>query len=131
MEQTIATFLMFEGQAEAAMNLYISLFEDAAILNIDRYGAGEMGTEGTVRHATFSLRGQRFMAIDSAVKHDFTFTPAMSLYVMCQTEAEIEALFAQLSQDGQVLMPLGSYPFAAKFGWLADKFGVSWQLSLM
>ncbi len=71
-----------------------------------------------------------FMATDSPVKHDFAFTPAMSLFVDCATEAEIEALYAKLSEGGQVLMPLNAYPFSPKFGWLSDKFGVSWQLNL-
>jgi predicted 3-demethylubiquinone-9 3-methyltransferase (glyoxalase superfamily) len=70
------------------------------------------------------------MAIDSPVKHDFTFTPAMSLFVDCADEAEIDALFAKLSEGGKVLMPLAAYPFSRKFGWLSDRFGVSWQLNL-
>ena len=95
-----------------------------------RYGPDGPGAEGTVLHATFSLNGQTFMCIDSYVKHQFTFTPAMSLYVTCQTEAEIDELFEKLSQGGETLMPLGSYPFSEKFGWTADKYGVSWQLTL-
>lgn len=130
MTQMITTFLMFAGQAEAAIHLYTSLFPNSAVLHIDRYGANDMGAEGSVRHAAFSLNGQQFMAIDSSVNHAFTFTPAISLYVTCQTEAEIDVLFAKLSDGGQILMPLAPYPFSAKFGWLADKFGVSWQLSL-
>jgi predicted 3-demethylubiquinone-9 3-methyltransferase (glyoxalase superfamily) len=128
--QKITTFLMFEGKAEEAMKFYISLFKDSEIINITRYGPNEPGAEGTVLHATFSLNGQTFMGIDSYVKHQFTFTPAMSLYVTCQTEAEIEELFEKLSQGGKTLMPLGSYPFSEKFGWIADKYGVSWQLTL-
>ncbi len=128
--QKITTFLMFNGQAEEAMNFYTSLFEDSEILSITRYGPGEAGTEGSVMHSTFSLCGQDFMCIDSNVKHDFTFTPAMSIYVSCETEAEIDRLFEQLSQAGQVLMPLDRYPFSQKYAWIADKFGVSWQLSL-
>ena len=77
-----------------------------------------------------SLAGQTFMCIDSPVKHGFTFTPAMSLFVDCADEPEIDTLFAKLSEGGQVLMPLGQYPFASKFGWVSDQFGVSWQLNL-
>ena len=80
--------------------------------------------------ATFSLAGQTFMCIDSPVKHEFAFTPAMSLFVDCADEPEIDTLFAKLSEGGQVLMPLGQYPFARKFGWVSDQFGVSWQLNL-
>lgn len=128
--QKITTFLMFDGEAEEAMQLYVSLFEDSRLQSITRYGANEPGEEGTVKHAVFSLHGQEFMAIDSSIKHDFSFTPSISLYVQCQTEQEIDGLFEQLSAGGQILMPLDEYPFSKKFGWLADRFGVSWQLSL-
>jgi predicted 3-demethylubiquinone-9 3-methyltransferase (glyoxalase superfamily) len=128
--QKITTFLMFEGKAEEAMNFYTSLFNQSEIVSISRYDENGPGKEGTVIHATFTLNGQEFMCIDSYVKHDFTFTPAMSLYVTCDTEEEIETVFNKLAQDGKILMPLGSYPFSKKFGWLNDKYGVSWQLTL-
>jgi predicted 3-demethylubiquinone-9 3-methyltransferase (glyoxalase superfamily) len=128
--QKVTAFLMFTGQAEAAMNLYTSLFKQSAILNITRYDANEAGAEGSVQHATFTLNGQEFMCIDSSPVHAFTFTPSMSLYVRCATEEEIDSVFATLSQDGQILMPLDRYPFSQKFGWLSDRFGVSWQLNL-
>ena len=127
--QQITTFLMFTGEAEAAMRLYVSLFPDSEVLSISRYGEGEDGSAGTVRHAVFALNGQSFMCIDSPPVHGFTFTPAMSLYVNCATEGEVEALFAALSEGGQVLMPLDAYPFARKYAWVSDRFGVSWQLS--
>ncbi|PQZ53290.1 hypothetical protein CQZ94_21825 [Bacillus sp. MYb209] len=128
--QKITTFLMFEGKAEEAMNLYTSLFDQSEIKSISRYDKNGPGKEGNVIHATFTLNGQEFMCIDSYVKHDFTFTPSMSLYVTCDTEEEIESVFKKLAQDGKILMPLGSYPFSKKFGWLNDKYGVSWQLTL-
>lgn len=128
--QKLVTFLMFNGKAEEAMSFYTSLFEKSRVLSITRYGPGETGAEGSVMHATFSLGGQEFMCIDSNVEHGFTFTPAMSIYVNCETEAEIDRLFGALSASGQVLMPLDRYPFSDKFAWLADRFGVSWQLSL-
>lgn len=129
-KQKITTFLMFEGKAEEAMNYYVATFDQAEILSIQRYGANEAGTEGSVLHATFSLYGQTFMCIDSSIKHDFTFTPAISLYVTCTTDDEIERYFEKLSQGGQVLMPLGEYPAIGKFAWVADKYSVSWQLNL-
>jgi predicted 3-demethylubiquinone-9 3-methyltransferase (glyoxalase superfamily) len=129
-KQKITTFLMFDGKAEEAMNYYISVFDQAEIVSIQRYGANEAGAEGTVLHATFSLYGQVFMCIDSSMKHDFTFTPAISLYINCASEDEIDRLFEKLSQDGEVFMPLTTYPFSDKFGWVADKYGVSWQLNL-
>ncbi|GGA07879.1 VOC family protein [Paenibacillus marchantiophytorum] len=129
--QKITTFLMFTGQAEEAMNLYTSVFDQSEIVSIKRYGPNEAGAEGSVLQARFSIHGQEFMCIDSSVEHAFTFTPSISLYVNCETEAEIERVFAQLSQDGQVYMALGAYPFSKKFGWVGDKFGVSWQLNLL
>ncbi|KLA26354.1 VOC family protein [Bacillus cereus] len=128
--QKITTFLMFEGKAEEAMNFYTSLFDQSEIVSISRYDENGPGREGSVIHATFTLYGQEFMCIDSYVNHNFTFTPAMSLYVTCDTEEEIETAFNKLAQDGAVLMPLGAYPFSKKFGWLNDKYGVSWQLTL-
>jgi len=128
--QKITTFLMFDGQAEEAMDLYVSLFDDAEILSITRYGPDEAGEEGTVQHATFSLNGQTFMGIDSNVEHAFSFTPAVSLYVRGDTEEEIDRLFEELSRDGEVHMPLDAYPFSKKYAWISDRYGVSWQLSL-
>ena len=129
-KQKIKTFLMFGGKAEEAMNYYLSVFDQAEILDINRYEANEADTKGTVSHATFSLYGQVFMCMDSNVKHDFTFTPSTSLYITCTTEDEIDLLSKKLSQDGKVLMPLAAYPFSEKFSWVADKYGVSWQLNL-
>jgi len=129
-KQKITTFLMFDGKAEEAMHYYVSVFDRAEIVSIHRYGANEAGAEGTVVHATFSLCGQVFMCMDSNVKHDFTFTPSISLYIPCATEEEIHRLFEKLSQDGKVLMPLMTYPFSEMFSWVEDKYGVSWQLNL-
>jgi predicted 3-demethylubiquinone-9 3-methyltransferase (glyoxalase superfamily) len=129
-KQRITTFLMFDGQAEEAMNFYVSLFEQSKIVSITRYGANEGGEEGTVMQALFSLQGQEFMCIDSPIEHDFTFTPATSLFVACENEAEIARLFDALSLKGKILMPLAVYPFSEKFGWVQDRFGVSWQLNL-
>ncbi|MNO24794.1 hypothetical protein D3C76_146210 [compost metagenome] len=126
----ISTFLMFEGQAEEAMNFYVSLFDHSEVTSITRYGAGEAGAEGTVMHASFTIKGASFMCSDSYVKHGFSFTPSISLYVNCASEAELDTVFEQLSQGGNVLMPLGEYPFSRKFGWVADRFGVTWQLNL-
>ncbi|WP_327386018.1 MULTISPECIES: VOC family protein [unclassified Streptomyces] len=132
--QKITTFLMFEGRAEEAMTFYLSLFDDAEVVAISRYGPDETGPgagpEGTVRHATFSLAGQQFMCIDSPAQHAFGFTPAVSLYVQCEDEAEIERLYGALAEQGTELMPLGSYGFSHRFGWLNDRFGVSWQLNV-
>jgi predicted 3-demethylubiquinone-9 3-methyltransferase (glyoxalase superfamily) len=130
MANKITTFLMFKGQAEEAMNFYISLFGNSGIKNITRYKKGEAGREGTVMQAIFSLKGQEFMCIDSAVEHAFGFTPAISLYINCDSEQEINMLFKKLSEGARVYMKLNTYGFSKKFAWLEDKFGVSWQLNL-
>ena len=126
----ITTFLMFEGNAEEAMTFYVSLFDDAEIISITRYGVDGPGADGSVQHATFSLGGEQLMCIDSPMKHDFTFTPSMSLFVQCADEAELNRLYDALAERGTELMPLGEYGFSTKFGWVNDRFGVSWQLNL-
>jgi predicted 3-demethylubiquinone-9 3-methyltransferase (glyoxalase superfamily) len=126
----IIPFMMFEGSAEEALTLYTAVFPRAEVASISRYGEGEEGPAGKVRHAVFTLNGQRFRCIDSTIQHAFAFTPALSLYVACETEEEVDAAHAALAEGGEVLMPLGSYPFSPRYAWLNDRFGVSWQLSL-
>ncbi len=123
-------FLMFEGDAEAAMTLYVALFSDAAITRIERYAAGEPGREGSIKQARFTLCGQAVICTDSPAHHAFTFTPSISLFVDCDDEAELERVFGELAKDGKVLMPPNDYGFSRRFGWVADRFGVSWQLNL-
>jgi predicted 3-demethylubiquinone-9 3-methyltransferase (glyoxalase superfamily) len=130
MANKIIAHLMFEGVAEEAMNFYITLFAGSEIKQIERYGPGELGAESTVKKATFTLAGQDFICIDSPIKHAFTFTPSISLFVDCESEAELERVFTQVSAGGAVLMPVGDYGFSTKFGWATDRFGVSWQLNL-
>jgi predicted 3-demethylubiquinone-9 3-methyltransferase (glyoxalase superfamily) len=126
----ITTFLMFTGAAEEAMSFYISLFPGSRIVSIDRYGPGEPGAEGTVRSAVFELNATRYMCIDSPVQHAFTMTPAMSLFVDCDSREQLDALLEPLSAGGQVFMPPGSYGFSSWFAWVEDRYGVSWQLNL-
>ncbi len=128
-DPVVTPFLMFSGQAEQAMTTYVELFENSEIVEIDRYGPDEPGAEGSVRMATLSLSGQRIFCIDSPVKHDFTFTPATSLYVTSADEMKISRYYHALSEQGRVLMPLDTYPFSKKFGWIQDRFGVSWQFN--
>ncbi|NUO98271.1 MAG: VOC family protein [Nonomuraea sp.] len=131
MTQKTTTFLMFQnGDAEEAMTFYVSLFGDSKVVDVSRYGPGEPGAEGTVKHATFTLAGQEYMCIDSNVQHGFGFTPSISIWVACDTEEEIDRLYATLLEGGQALMGLSSYGFSTKFGWVNDRFGVSWQLNL-
>jgi len=130
MKARLTTLLMFAGQAEAAMRFYTSLVPDAELERIEHYGAGEPGAAGTVKHAVLRLGGQRLICIDSPVAQPFTFTPAMSLVLVVDTRPELERLYDGLAQGGQVLMALGAYPFNPWFGWVTDRYGVSWQLSL-
>ena len=130
--ERVSTSLMFvgdkSGQAEEAMEWYVSLFEDSRIVHVDRFGPDE-GTTG-VKRAAFELLGQPFTAQDGGEGHPFTFTPAISLTVEFDDEAKLDAAFAALADGGQALMPLGNYPFSRKFGWVNDRYGVSWQLNL-
>lgn len=130
MATKITTFLMFEGRAQEAMKLYESLFDDADVVSIERWGADEAGAEGTVQRATLRLAGQTLIFFDSPVEHAFGFTPAISLFVDCGSEQEVDDLFAALSDGGEVLMGLDAYPFSKRFAWVNDRFGVSWQLNL-
>ena len=129
-----APFLMFcgphKGQAEEALAFYVSLLKNSQIIAIDRYGANEHEPEGSVRLARFTLAGREYMAIDSAAEHNFTFTPAFSIFVTCESESELEKLHEALRVGGGVLMPLDNYGFSRKFAWLNDRYGVSWQLNL-
>ncbi len=123
-KQRIAPTLMFvgtvSGKAEEAINFYTSVFQNAKVGSILRYGKGEdPDTEGTIKHAVFTLEGKEFAAMDSARPHDFTFNEAISLIVNCETQAEIDYYWAKLSAD----------PKAEQCGWLKDKYGVSWQIT--
>jgi len=126
----ITPFLMFEGSAEAAMRFYVSLFHKSEVKQLERYGPDEAGAEGSVKRADFVIAGQEIICIDSPAKHAFTFTPSVSLFVECESEAELDAAFGELSAEGAVLMPPDSYGFSRKFAWVNDRFGVSWQLNL-
>jgi predicted 3-demethylubiquinone-9 3-methyltransferase (glyoxalase superfamily) len=80
--------------------------------------------------AVFRLAGQQFMCSDSYEQHDFSFTPSVSFFVDCADEAELDRVYGALAEGGKALMPLGDYGFSKKFGWVNDRFGVSWQLNL-
>lgn len=124
----MATMLMFTGQAEEAVGFYASLFDDSSIDLIERYGPDSPGMTGQVVHARFRIMGRLVMAMDSAPVHAFTFTPSTSFFVTCESESEVDRLFVALSEGGSVLMGLDTYPFAKRYAWVQDRFGVSWQL---
>lgn len=130
-EQKIITSLTFQkNDAEQAMNLYVSLFDNSKIIHIQRWEKESPGKEGAIMQAIFELNGQRFMCSDSPPIHNWDFTPAVSNFVECKDEEELQRIFSKLSEDGTVAMPLNNYGFSQKFGWVIDKFGVSWQLNL-
>lgn len=123
-------FLMFEGRAEEAMNLYVSMFPGAEVGEVVRYGPGEPGPEGTIKTAEFTLAGQRVMCSDSFVKHGFTFTPSISFFVDFTSEDELRRVAAALGEGGREYMPPGNYGFSRLFTWVGDRFGVTWQLNV-
>lgn len=123
MATSVRPFLMFEGQAEEAMQLYTSLFPGATMTIAARYPE-----TGKVMRGSFTVAGQEVQVTDSPIHHAFTFTPAASLFVECESEAELRRLADALR--AQEMMPIASYGFSQLFTWIADKFGVSWQLNL-
>lgn len=114
--QKITPFLWFDHQAEEAMNFYVSIFKNSKILMLRRYGKQGPGPEGTVMTGTFQLEGQEFMALNGGPH--FSFTPAISLFVSCKTQEEVDELWDKLSAGGA----------PNQCGWVQDKFGLSWQI---
>jgi len=114
--QKITTFLWFNGQAEEAMHFYISIFKNSKVLSVTRYGDAGPGPKGSVMSATFQLEGQTFYALNGGPQ--YTFTPAISLFVSCETQAEVDELWEKLLQGGR----------PNRCGWLQDKYGLSWQI---
>jgi predicted 3-demethylubiquinone-9 3-methyltransferase (glyoxalase superfamily) len=114
--QKITPFLWFDGNAEEAVNLYVSLFKNSKILNVARYGEGSPGPAGSVMTVSFQLQGQDFMALNGGPM--FKFTEAVSFLVNCETQEEVDELWEKLSAGGA----------KSRCGWLKDKFGLSWQI---
>ena len=126
---TVTPFLMFEGRAEEAMTRYVSVIPSSQVLRLERYGADGPGVEGTVALGEVTLAGQKVRFFDSAVQHDFTFTPSLSLFITADTEEEVDRIVDALAAGGNFLMPPGDYGFSHRFAWLNDEFGVSWQVT--
>jgi len=129
MTVNVLTHLMFEGDAEEAMRWYASLVPDSEVVALQLYEEGEY--TGKVLQGKMRLGGREFICIDSPVKHEFTFTPAMSIFLEFDAKPELERCFNSLSTGGKVMMPLDNYGFSPLFGWVVDRFGVSWQLNLL
>jgi predicted 3-demethylubiquinone-9 3-methyltransferase (glyoxalase superfamily) len=114
--QKITPFLWFDGNAEEAMNLYVSIFKNSKVVSVTRYGDAGPGPKGTVMAATFQLEGQQFYALNGGPQ--YKFTPAISLFVSCETQKEVDELWNKLSAGGH----------KDRCGWLQDKYGLSWQI---
>jgi predicted 3-demethylubiquinone-9 3-methyltransferase (glyoxalase superfamily) len=113
---TITPFLWFDDNAEEAMNFYVEVFGDAKVGEVTRYGEGGPGPAGSVMSATFELRGQQFMALNGGP--EFAFTEAISFFVACETQEEVDDLWEQLTAGGE----------ESQCGWLKDRYGLSWQI---
>ena len=114
--QKIGPCLWFDDQAEEAANFYVSIFKNSKILGVSHYGEAGPGPAGTVLTVTFELDGQEFTALNGGPY--FTFTEAISLFVNCETQQEVDELWAKLTAGGEESM----------CGWLKDKYGLSWQI---
>jgi predicted 3-demethylubiquinone-9 3-methyltransferase (glyoxalase superfamily) len=132
MAESVHTHLMFQnGRALEALRRYELIFDRAFTIDaLDTYDETSPGPTGLVQLALCTLLGQRITCIDSPVEHVFDMTPAISLFVECEDEEELERLFVALAEDGQVFMPLDNYGFSRRYGWVQDQFGVPWQLNL-
>ena len=130
--QKITPFLWFDNTTEEAVNFYINIFENSSIRTTTRYsheGAKAAGMpENSVMTMAFQIEGQDFVAINGCPV--FHVNPTISFFVNCELTLEIDRLWEKLSEAGTVMMELDNYPFAEKYGWIQDKFGVSWQLIL-
>jgi predicted 3-demethylubiquinone-9 3-methyltransferase (glyoxalase superfamily) len=114
--QKITPFLWFDGKAEEAMNFYVSIFNNSKVGSITRYGEAGPGPKGTVMIAMFQLEGQDFIALNGGPQ--YSFTPAISLFVDCKTQQEVDELWEKLSAGG----------VTNRCGWLSDRYGLSWQI---
>jgi predicted 3-demethylubiquinone-9 3-methyltransferase (glyoxalase superfamily) len=114
--QKITPFLWFDNNAEEAIQFYNSIFKISKMVSVTRYGEGGPAPKGTLMSATFELEGQRFMALNGGPQ--FNFTPAISLFVNCEMQEEVDELWEKLSEGGK----------EGRCGWLEDKYGVSWQI---
>jgi predicted 3-demethylubiquinone-9 3-methyltransferase (glyoxalase superfamily) len=114
--QKITPFLWFDGKAEEAMNFYVSIFKNSKVGRVSRYGEAGPGPKGSVMSATFQLDGQEFFALNGGPQ--YSFTPAISFFVNCATQEEVDGLWEKLSEGGM----------KHRCGWLQDKYGLSWQI---
>ena len=117
--QKITSFLWFDKDAEAAAQFYMSVFDGARIIDEMRYTAAGPGPEGALMSVTFELAGQQFIALNGGPMQGFTFSPAISFFIHCETQDEVDRLWTKLAEGG------GQH---FQCGWLRDRFGVTWQV---
>ena len=115
-KQKITPFLWFDNQAEEAMNFYVSIFKNSKVISVDRFGEAGPRPKGMVMTASFELEGQKFTALNGGP--EYKFTEAVSFFVNCETQEEVDKLWERLSEGGE----------KGPCGWLKDKYGVSWQI---
>lgn len=128
---TKGPFLMVQGgHAEAAMKLYVSLFDDGEALDVALWRKGEQGARRRIALARAGAVGQRVPASDGPARHAFDFTPSWSFFLDVEDRETFDRLFAALSAEGGVLMPPDDYGWSSRFGWANDRFGISWQVNL-
>lgn len=131
-QKLISNGLWFDYQAEEAANFYTSLFPESKVGDISRFGKEgyeiHNQPEGTVMVVNFSLAGQKFEAINGGPL--FKFNPSISYFVVCETEAEADELWNKLSDGGKILVPYQKYEWSEKYGWISDRYGLSWQVGL-
>jgi len=131
MANSMHPHLMFQnGKAEAAIRRYEEIFDDFSIDELDTYSEDGDGPTGKVQMAVCTFAGQGLTCFDSPIEHEFDMTPAITLFVECETGDELERVFAALAEDGDVMMPLDDYGFSQRYGQLADRYGVPWALNL-
>ena len=121
-------FLMFQGDAKPALALWRDAFPALEVLELEEHREGAQS--GQIAVARIRLGGSEWRLFDSPPVHAFTFTPATSVFVDCDSEDHLRSLVDKLGEGGEVMMPVGDYGFSALFAWISDRFGVSWQLNL-
>lgn len=129
MPKSMLPFLMFQGDAEAALDFYQVALPGALVDRVERYGEGEPVAAGALKTARLMVCGQEVMIYDSPPMHDFNFTPSFSLFVECVDEDEVRNLAAAFAEGGHALMPVDNYGFSKLYAWVVDRFGVTWQFN--
>ena len=129
MAKRTSTMLMLRGHTEEALNFYVTLFDGAQITYMDYFGPEDRIMKGKVRLAHIDLLGQSYLCTDSPFDPQYPLTPAISIYVECTTKKEFKLLLDKLSVDGDNVVPVRKVDDKNHFGWVQDRFGLSWQIN--